>query len=414
MTHTGFLSARMAGCVIFLIAAVLRFVVAYKTDVYRAPSYGETVCVARSINSTGNFADAFCASTGPTAHLAPIYPYFLAFILRLFPSDLQFTAAITAVGVLGSALLWSLLPMAAERMGLGIAAGVLGGSLGAANVLRHYTEFDGQWEAVSAAIALVLLCLLTLRVDLSERAAPALGWGCAWGAGLLLLPSLLPVFLSVLFVLTVRRRCSVRNAALALCCLAAVISPWIVRDYRELGGFVLIRDNLGLELSLSNHEGAQPAARENHQLNSASNHPAVNKGEQAEVRRLGELEYNRRRMQAAVAWIRANRAEFLRLTALRVYHFWVVTRRASLLPFEFAEAAVAWIGLWLIVRARKKSSYLFLICFLVFPLIYYFIQADERYRYPIEWMLILCVAYALTGLMRFAGVPLPAETGHLE
>jgi hypothetical protein len=301
--------------------------------------------------------------------------------------------------------------MVAERMGLGVAAGIAGGLLGAVNVLRHYTEFAGEWEAVAAALALVLLCLLTLRVDLSGRAAPALGWGCAWGAGLLLLPSFLPVFLSVLIFLAVTRRCSVRNAALALLCLAAVISPWVVRDYRELGGFMLIRDNLGLELSLSNHEGAQPAARENHQMNPASNHPAVNKAEQAEVRRLGELEYNRRRMRAAVAWIRSNRAEFLHLTALRVYHFWVVTRRASLLPFEFAEVAAAWIGLWLIVRERKKSAFLFVICFLVFPLIYYLIQADERYRYPIEWMLILCVAYALTSLMRFAGIPLPAESG---
>ena len=48
----------------------------------------------------------------------------------------------------------------------------------------------------------------------------------------------------------------------------------------------------------------------------------MNRAERDEVLRLGELEYMQEKQRAAMRWIAAQPAGFLRLTALRVRYFW--------------------------------------------------------------------------------------------
>ena len=46
------------------------------------PFGGEVVHVARSLAAKGTFADPFYTRTGPTAHVAPVYPYLYSLVLR--------------------------------------------------------------------------------------------------------------------------------------------------------------------------------------------------------------------------------------------------------------------------------------------------------------------------------------------
>ena len=73
-----------AGIIIFVLAIAVRIVLVFVTGVYTQPARGELVMVAHSIAENRGFANPFATPTGPTAHVAPVYTYLLAFILNGF------------------------------------------------------------------------------------------------------------------------------------------------------------------------------------------------------------------------------------------------------------------------------------------------------------------------------------------
>jgi hypothetical protein len=95
---------------IFLLALALRIAIAAATHVYAAPAYGEALSVARHISRDGAFADPFNTPTGPTAHVAPVYPYFWALFVKLFPAEATLRWLMILIGAVGAALGWALLP----------------------------------------------------------------------------------------------------------------------------------------------------------------------------------------------------------------------------------------------------------------------------------------------------------------
>src|SRR5262249_30178179 len=95
---------------------------------------------------------------------------------------------------------------------------------------------------------------------------------------------------------------SKRLAAYVLGLSIAICSPWIVRNWTMLGAPYFVRDNLGLELFISNNDDAQPELVKNPRLRFL--HPMANKTEADLVVQLGEGPYNRRRLGDALLWIR--------------------------------------------------------------------------------------------------------------
>src|ERR1700730_11532517 len=57
-------------------------------------------------------------------------------------------------------------------------------------------------------------------------------------------------------------------------------------------------------------------------------------------------------------------------------------------------------GLVILCRRDIKSGVLLISCLTVFPLVYYFIQFEYRYRYPIMWATFLVGAMPLTAFAR--------------
>jgi hypothetical protein len=261
------------------------------------------------------------------------------------------------------------------------------------------------------ALTWIAMHLLTLRW-FSAGSPPTVRWlayGVVWGAAFHVDPALLPVCLFWTGVLTQRahRRQGSRAfrwLALILVGVTLALLPWTLRNRRELGGWIFIRSNAGLELAISNNDFATPLipqeiapARPEIFQRWMSRHPGTNKFETAEVRRFGEIEYNRRRLQQALDWIRHNPKRFANLSLQRFRYFWFypgMTRRyrnALLFPMVLIAA-------WGLLRTFERSDFaglLFLGDWLAYPATYYVIQVSGRYRYPIEWTILLLCCYAV-------------------
>ncbi len=178
-----------------------------------------------------------------------------------------------------------------------------------------------------------------------------------------------------------------------------IISPWLVRNYRTFGHFIFMRDNLGLELAVSNNSCANFNFKANELLRCfEANHPNQGISEAERVLRLGEYEYNRVRMREAIEWIQHNPNRFFGLTVQRTVAFWFPSPNGN--PFEATATPrgilLGWFmvmlslpGLWLMWKNNREATAIVLLWLLLFPPIYYVIQFDIRYRDPILWATFL-------------------------
>jgi hypothetical protein len=386
---------------LFVIAAAVRLGLAIVVGAFQRQPAGEIFAVAQSIVGNGVFGNPGGLPSGPTAHVAPIYPYMLAALLKL-TSNTFFPTLVTMLNILVASCLWALLPATAVRLGLPRHAGVVAGTLGAVNPLRHWVELNGYWEATLSGLALMGMVAFTFdRRATWTKWSTALSLGVGWGLLVLLQPAAITAFVVVLYVLmTVPESIPSRapGAALVVVSCLLTLTPWTIRNYRTFGGFIFVRGDLGVELSVSNNNGALPF-QENVLLNPEARHPHVNAVEFRRRNELGELRYDRSRLSEAAAWMAANPSRFVWLTARRVWLFWIPQRSYALLSLvECVEAVLAGLGLWSLFKIHAAGRTLILGLWMTYPILYYIVQADGRYRYPIEWTIVLAAALGVSFL----------------
>ena len=190
------------------------------------------------------------------------------------------------------------------------------------------------------------------------------------------------------------------HAAALVLLPALIVSPWIVRNYLVFHKVIFIRDNLGLELAVSNNDCAAFSLRAN--LDSGcfqKFHPNGGVAEASKVLALGEARYNEVRLHEAALWIAGNPGRFLSLCAQRFQAFWVPHEGetvATLPPGRKRERLCVYlmtflsiIGLCLAARRDPASAAVCAIWLAVFPVVYYLVQYEDRYRYPIMWVTLL-------------------------
>ena len=147
------------------------------------------------------------------------------------------------------------------------------------------------WETSLSAFLLSLLFMLTVEMEGDERLSSWIGYGLLWGiealtntAALSFLP-----FAGCWLAYQLHRR---GKQYLAPALISAVvfwmaIMPWLIRDYRVMGHFVLVRDNAGNELRLGNN----PLSEGQYVL---ALHPSQNALVLAKYKRMGEYRLLRR------------------------------------------------------------------------------------------------------------------------
>jgi hypothetical protein len=250
----------------------------------------------------------------------------------------------------------------------------------------------------------MLFCLLAASILRSGRPfwIKDAALGAAFGVLLLLNPALLIVGGVWMAFFLVCERPPLRE--LVVCSLtflmaaALVCLPWTLRNQRQFGGLFFVRDNLGLELYNSNADCADARSGENG-LNGCRGllQANFNINEAALVREMGELNYNRSRQAIAMQWIHQHPERFRELTLHRFKEFWFPSPgETAVYAYSVCTiTALSLAGLFFMARGRNKSLLAIVAIMAAYPVIYYFVQVDLRFRVPILWISLLPAGLAM-------------------
>ena len=380
-----------------------------------SPGFGkgyESVALARNLAERGAFANPFAAAeTGPSAHLPPLFPVYLAALIKIFGFSAGFVLAASLITVAVHALHAALLPLVSKLFFQETAPGVYAAVL---SIALPALQFTPQWEAVYVADGLMAFCLASAWILRGAHGSiQGLAVGLLCGLLVLLNPMTGVVcFLWLLFVLTSKRvtwRSTVGVLAAFFLAVFLVCLPWTLRNYRQFHRWFFIRDNFGVELYAANNSLASSSDAVNH-LNGChfAMQPTVNVAEAERVKQLGEVEYNRSRLTQALHWIRSHPARFGELTARRLVEFWF-PNPAVVTIYSYSIwliTAISFAGLRLMIRNRLPVTGFLVIVLIMYPAVYYLLQSSIRYRYPILWLSLLPAGYALCQGVSAAGTRL--------
>jgi len=388
--------------------------------------FAESELIAKSIAIHNLFGDPYNVPTGPTAHHAPIYPFLLSLIFRAFGYGSTSAMAMIAMNISFASLQYALLPLLGVITGARRAA-LLAAFLGALvpwRILR-----DIRWETSLTGLVLLLAVLATLRAwtpaarsgtDSAEcnnseehrRVRPwnALAYlttgnflfGFSWGLLFLTCPSALPAFLIVVLLFVMKQSWKPAFWVAAICALT--ILPWSVRNYVKLGGFTFIRDNFPIEFHVSNNDFASPLLKDN-LVETLDNffyrmHPYSSEPEARLVAKEGELQYNREKLHETMDWIRTHPRKFVVLTAQRIVDFWTLPSTVRIKSWAWVpvELLAIW-GITILCKRDASVGWVMLAIWAGFPLVYYLLQTDSRYHYPLDWSTFFLGAVAAEQLI---------------
>jgi hypothetical protein len=179
---------------------------------------------------------------------------------------------------------------------------------------------------------------------------------------------------------------------------ALMLAPWVIRNQRVLGSPGWTRSNFGLEMALSNTEGSAPTLEQNVLPGGIHSrmHPWFNRAELGKVAAMGEIDYNREKLQKAKVWIAGHPAGFLWLTVRRFAFFWFpVMVRPVQTALNALITLLAFFGLVVWFRQASPVRMLPVLFIATYPLPYYVIETSSRYRFPLEPIMLLFACYSL-------------------
>ncbi len=358
--------------------------------------------VARSIAEGHGFASPFHGNTGPTAWLAPVYPYMLAGVFRVFGIYSPASGiAILTFNSLCAALTCVPMYLIAQRT-LGRRAALWSAWTWALLPMFFAIPVKWAWETSFSTLLFMLALLLTQRLGESDWRA-WFAWGLAWGTIALTNPSLLSVAPFALLWACWRRwqdqRAFATHAVLAVLAAMVTITPWLVRNHETFGEWMFVRDNFGAELRFGNAEQARG-------IWLGWMNPSNSNTELERYREAGELRYIAEKKRDALAFIRARPAFFLDLCVRRALLFWCgipeiwsedITPRDVLPQWpQIALASLAFAGLAEMARRHGSAAWFFAPALAVYPALYYVTFPDARYRFPIEPVMVMLAVYAVS------------------
>ena len=358
----------------------------------------EPACIAQALLDGRGYSDPWGQGTGATAWLTPPFPLFLALALKLGGGVTSTAMALVVVAqALASALTAVVLVRLARTLGHP-RAGLLAGFSFALYPIAISNTFQLVWDTTFVALALTWVLERVLRPGTS-----AVGNGLAYGALLVLNPA--PTSLAPLFAGFLWRRSGLRAAVAFAVAAIALCVPWMLRNQLVLGSFSL-RPNLGVELRIGNHADAdgRPAPFKYHPSHVAS--------ELALYRELGEVPYSAENQQRALQWIGANVGGVVRLSVRRSTLFWVSEppshdarqnggKGAARDPaswIKYSSYVLAAVGAAVaLAKARLERDVRILLglALVLFGAPYYLTHVSERYRFPVDPLLVALGAVAV-------------------
>jgi hypothetical protein len=400
--------------VIAVAAFAVRMAIFYFYDnrnqvlIVRDPPFGaETGAVAAAIASGRGFSSPLrFVQTGPTAWFAPIYPYFLAGIFKIF-GVFSYLSALVAhtVNIAFSAFtVWPIAAIGARAFGKRV--GIASAWVWVVLPTPVFYSTVWVWDTSLAGLWLAILFLETLRVRDSDRLGHWLWYGAAWAIGAMINPSLLAVlpFLALWAIWPLLRSQLPHAAKLALVSslvFAAGLAPWTIRNYVVFHKFIPLRSNFALELWVGNDpevpDGFAPFWHPNDNLDEARKYAAMT-----------EIPYMAEKQREAMAIIRSHPWQIVNFTFRRFVDNWIGVKDPPvelwlhvgfyykfILLSNCLFSLLAWLGALFVYRAKHEAALPFGCVMLFFPMVFYVTHASFRYRFPMDCIMLVLAVYAV-------------------
>jgi hypothetical protein len=379
----------------------------------------ETGNIALSLSQGYGYANLFRKNTGPTAWLAPVYPFLLFVIFRFF-------GAMTLASFFTAVLLNSIFSAAATFPVYAVARRAAGGPFAAATAWGWVflpagilMPFEWIWDTSLSVLLAASLVWLTLRVAESSKRTSWLAYGVLWAFALLTNPAL-GIGLPFLFAWAISRSGFPRLrswttpvaslALIVLCCL-----PWTLRNYRHFHRLIPIRSSLPFELWIGNNDIFDQHAV--HGIQRITRYEETRRYSE-----LGETAYLDEKSRRAFFFIRKEPALFAKLTGRRITATWLGTEHPyddfkrtdsllvrSILIINLLLAAGTVVGTSLMLVRRHPLNVPLIVFPVLYPVIYYVTHTSLRYRHPIDPFLLLLTVFSVVSAIRaFAPAARPA------
>ena len=225
---------------------------------------GEMERTAACFVNNGYFGDPYRmdVSTGPSAHIAPGYAAILALIYTQFGMGTtgHHVQALSSIFIMGLAI--SLLIPLGQKLFHSVWVGWLAAiAFSLLPLSMNFLQVLGQWEQHLSLLSVHLYLLLMLELHETQWRSWRLAvlFGIFTGGIILINPQFAGV--AVLFglleiAIQPHRRSTIVKLILAAILSTLTITPWTLRNHRELGAWYFIRSNAGLELWLGNRDEA--------------------------------------------------------------------------------------------------------------------------------------------------------------
>lgn len=374
--------------------------------------------IARSIAQGHGFSGPYEGNTGPSAWEPPIYPYLMAGVFKLFGIYTRASAWVLLIfnSVLAALTTIPIFLIAQRTFDERVAK--WSAYAWALNPYVWYWSIHWLWDTTFTP--LLLTCIFLLALELAQTGMPrfstqsrelgveprASHWklwllfGALFAIGALANPTML-TFLPFCGLWIWRQRYrralpSLAGVVLSSIVFFAVLSPWIIRNYKVFGRFVFLRDDFGLQVRLGNGPYADGMLM-------AYLQPNLNNLELEKFQRMGELAYAASCKQQAFDWIRAHPGRFAVISLKRFFYYWngIPRPTSSTAWVDFrtsAFLATSVLAIWGLIRAlrqKKPAAWLFAGLLLFYPSTYYFVYPHARYRHPIEPELTILIVFVI-------------------
>jgi 4-amino-4-deoxy-L-arabinose transferase-like glycosyltransferase len=391
---------------------VMSFLYTERTDPYRDHwrFAGEAGRIARSIAQGEGFSNPLFSKTGPTAWLAPVFPYLLAGIFKLFGIYSAASAvAVLALDCLFSALTCIPVYFIAKRH-FGDATAAWAGWAWAFFPYAIFFSADFVWATTLTTLLVSLVFLLALYLERSSSIRLWATFGVVSGLGGLTDPvvmSVAPVLGAWAWYRLYKsgRRWLAQGAA-AVLAVVLVTSPWFIRNYKTFHKAIPFRSCLGLEVYFGNNADSWHWGPPGY-------HPSDNENEWREYQQLGEIGYTQKKFHQGWEFIQSHPRLYVQQTLRRVVYLWTgfwsfgsrYLKEEPADPFNIVFCTgltiLTWMGLRRAWRMNPNLAMPYGLVFLFFPVIYYLTHPEDYYRRPIDPQYVVLAAFAVSaGLTR--------------
>lgn len=337
--------------------------------------------------------------------MTPLYVYLVAAVFKVFGVyTLKSAVVMLTLNSLFSALTCLTVFLIAYKS-FGRAIAIRAGWMWALLPYGIYFAACRVWDYSLNALLFSLLLLAALRLEDQTSFKAWLGFGLLAGIGALACQPILLVTILLVARICYRNRRRGKPwmwpAGLAALMILLVVSPWFVRNYLTFDRFIPFRTTFWLVMRSGNTGDLSDLVPD-------WAHPATNKAEMEEYRRLGELNYMAAKRRQALDFISAYPDAFVSLTVRRFICVWTGFWSLNLFLTDQQYTFHAFLttiitifmlaGLFKAWRSDRAVAMPYLLTLLSFPLVYYLAHPHAEYRHPIDTIIVVLVAFGAKGL----------------